>query len=133
MILGYFTGDEFLEYLSLIGGFLGVFYPVLNKFLDRIKVLSAEEINKALSKFNNFYVFSTFTKILLFGLSLILGIALDVLNLGLTHEYHFKIYFLIVQSGLGLYSGNLISSIFDYINKVFEIKLELAKYQDKNH
>lgn len=117
LLMGYFSADEFLHLLSLIGSFLSVFFSILYNFFEKIQLLPSNDLDAGV-KFNTLFVIYTFIIIFMMGLSLFFGILLDAFNIGFSKAYHFDIYFLVVQSSFGLYSGNLINIIFKHTEKL---------------
>ena len=115
LIASYYSGEDFLNLLLLIGSFVSVFYTTLFNFLNKNQALN---LSNVAIRFNKFYVVITYSVITILGLSLILGVVLDVANLGLTKQIYLDMYYLIVQSSIGIYTGNIINSVFEHTQKI---------------
>ena len=86
-----------------------MFFSILFNFFQKIKTADLSHITQT---FHKIYVWYSFILISVFGSAIIFGVILDIYNIGFTQAYQFDLYFLIVQSSLGLYTGNLVSDIF---------------------
>ena len=111
----YYTAESFLRLVLLVGSFVSVFFSTLISFFQKVQTADLGQVQH---RFGTIYVNLVFCVVTILGLGLITGVVLDIFNIGFTQDIQFDFYFLIVQSSLGVYSGNLINSIFNYLEKI---------------
>ena len=115
LLMQFYTADAFIKLLGLIGSFLSLFFSILFNFFQKIKTANLSNVTHT---FHKLYVWYSFILIGLFGSAIVLGVTLDIFNIGFTHDYQFDLYFLLVQSSLGLYTGNLVNDIFKELEDI---------------
>lgn len=116
------TFEEFLNFLIIIGSFFSMFFSILLTFINKNK---AKNLTKNKTRINILYVSFSFFLISILGSTLIFGIIMDLFNTGFNSNIELSFYFLIVETSIGLYTGNLISDLFNFINDI--------KFEDLNH
>ena len=115
LLMSYYTGPDFLNLLMLVGSFVSVFFSTLINFTQQTKTSDLEQVKH---KFGRIFTSTSFLIVTILGFALILGVGLDILNIGFKTKIEFDFYYLIVQCSLGIYTGNLTTTIFKYIDTV---------------
>ena len=115
LLFNYYDAENFISLLMLIGSFLSIFYTTLFSFLNNTQVLDLSNVK---IKFNKFFVVSSYLITGILGLSLYLGVILDITNIGFNKQIYLDMYYLIVQGSLGAYTGNIMSSVFQHTQKI---------------
>ena len=115
LIQNLFLFEEFIKYILLIGSFSSFFFSLNIKFFNKNKTKTFDNIKV---KVNIPYIIISIILVTIMNLAFIFGIYMDIYNVGFTNPLELDFFFVIVQSSIGLYMGNIIGDLFELVNEL---------------
>ena len=115
LIQNLFTFEVFIKFLLLIGSFFTFFFSLIIRFFNKNKT---KDLRKVTTKISITYFITTLIIVIFLNLAFLFGIWMDVANIGFSSDFELDFYFVIVQGSIGLYTGNLIGDLFDFLGEL---------------